>query len=208
MWDGRPIQTTQFSDNTIRKELEASLINAFNNFGKFKSVNASSSGSRANLHQKETIKHFREELFFILYKFGYLKEIPREKQESRELTNEETTNLLTANGFYVIERKGKWITCTNDRTVYSVSASPKKWGWQITVRDDLMKWFESGNDGLYLLLQRTKPYLIPSSFLRRFVLENRVQNTIDLYVDDQKDCLKCGKQNDIDIKKYSLSWTS
>lgn len=206
IWDGRPIQTTTFSDNTIRKELEASLIRGFNASGKFKPVNASSSGSKANLIQEETVKDFRAEMFFILHKFGYLEEIPKEVRESRELTIEETTSLLSSNKFQVRRRKGRWFTCDNDRTVYSVSASPKKWGWQITIRDDLMKMFEAGADDLYVLLQRTKPYLLPSSFLGQLILDNKGNNTIDIYIDDQNNRLKCGSQNDIDISGYALRW--
>lgn len=206
VWDGRPIQTTKFSDNTIRKELEASLIKGFDISGKFKPVNASSSGSKANLTQEETIKDFRSEMFFILYKFGYLKEIPKEMRESRELTIEETASLLSSNQFQIKRRRGAWITCDNDRTVYSVSASSKRQGWQITIRDDLMKQFEARTDNLYVLLQRTKPYLLPSSFLGQFILDNRGDNTIDIYIDDQKDLLKCGKQSGIDISEYVLNW--
>jgi len=206
IWDGRPIQTTKFSDNTIRKELEASLIRAFDGFGMLKPVNASSSGSRANLSQEETIKEFRDEMFVILYKFGYLKEIPEEVKNGRSLTSEETERLLSVNNFQVEKRRGAWITCDGDRTVYSVSASPKKAGWQITIRDDLMKMFEGKNEGLYVLLQRTKPYLLPSSFLGPLVLKNKGENTVDIYIDDQRNRLKCGKQNDIDIGEYSLRW--
>ena len=206
IWDGRPIQTTMFSDNTIRKELEASLIRGFGASGKFRPVNASGSGSKANLTQEKTIKNFRAEMFFILYKFGYLKEIPKETRESRELTIEETTSLLSSNQFQVRRRRGAWITCDKDRTVYSVSASSKKPGWQITIRDDLMKMFEAREDNLYVLLQRTRPYLLPSSFLGQFILDNKGDNTIDIYIDDQNDRLKCGKQSDIDISEYALRW--
>ena len=206
MWDGRPIQTTLFSDNTIRKELEASLIREFGSHGKFEPVNTSSSGSRANLQQKETIRQLREELFFILYKFGYLKELPREKQDSRGLTDEETAKLLSANGLTVREKRGRWSQCESGHTVYSTSASQKRWGWQITIRDDLMKKFEAGDEGLYLLLQRTKPYLLPYSFLGQMIRANRGSNTIDLYIDDQNNRLKCGRQNDIDVSEYVLEW--
>lgn len=206
IWDGRPIQTTKFSDSTIRKELEASLIKGFAEFGKFDPVNTSRSGSRANLTQKETIKEFRSEMFFILYKFRYLKEIPRETQDSRELTNEETEILLSSKQFKIEKRRGPWITCDNDRVVYSVSASNKKVGWQITIRDDLMKKFESKDDRIYILLQRTRPYLLPSSFLGQYILDNKGNNTVDIYIDDQKDNLKCGRQDNIDISKYVLNW--
>ena len=109
IWDGRPIQTTKFSDNTIRKELEASLIKGFTDFGKFRPVNTSASGSRANLQQRETIRQFKEEMFFILYKFGYLQDMPEEIQQSRELTDEETTTLLSSNGLSVKQKKGRWV---------------------------------------------------------------------------------------------------
>ena len=45
-------------------------------------------------------------MFFILYKFRYLKEIPRETQDSRELTNEETEILLSSKQFKVENRRG------------------------------------------------------------------------------------------------------
>ena len=69
-----------------------------------------------------------------------------------------------------------------------------------------MKKFESKDGDFYVLLQRTRPYLLPSSFLGPYVLANRGDNTIDIYIDDQKDRLKCGRQNDIDIGKYVLNW--
>lgn len=206
IWDGRPIQTTRFSDNTIRKELEASLIKGFADFGEYKPVNASGSGSRANLQQRETIRQFKEEMLFILYKFGYLETVPEEMQASRELTDEETLHLLSARGYSGMQKKGRWIECEGGRVVYSVSASQKKWGWQVTIRDDLMRRFLEKDENLTLLLQRTKPYLFPSSFLGPLILDNKGDHTVDLYIDEQKDRLKCGRQNGIDISQYSLSW--
>lgn len=206
IWDGRPIQTTKFSDNTIRKELEASLIKGFADFGKYRPVNKSGSGSKANLQQRETIRQFKEEMFFVLYKFGYLESIPEEEQVSRELTDEETVDLLSSHGYSVKQKKGRWVECDGGLTIYSVSASQKKWGWQVTIRDDLMRRFLTKDENLALLLQRTKPYLFPSSFLGPLILNNKGNHTVDLYIDEQKDRLKCGRQNDIDISQHSLPW--
>ena len=147
-------------------------------------------------------------MFFILHKLDYLKERPRKRQESREPTNDEARDPLHGNGFRVVERKGRRITCDGNRTAYSAPASPKKAGWQITVRDDHMRMLVSGDDGLHILLQRTEPYIIPSTFLRRFIPDSRGENTVDLYIDGQHDLLKCGRQNDIGIGKYRIPWPS
>lgn len=205
IWDGRPVQTTKFSDSTVRKSLEAELIRAFRGFGKYRPVNASGSGSRPNLQQKETISRFREEMFFILHKFGYLEQVPEEARQSRALTDEETMALLGSSGF-AGDKKGRWVKCPDGRTVYSVPASEKPSGWQITVRDDLMRMFEERDPNLYVLLQRTRPYLFPSGFLGPLVLRNRGKNTVDIYVDDRKSFLKCGRQNGIDVSEYALDW--
>ena len=113
--------------------------------------------------------------------------------------------LLGSSGF-AGDKKGRWIKCGDGRAVYSVSASEKPSGWQITVRDDLMRMFGEWDPGLYVLLQRTRPYLFPSEFLGSLVLANRGKNTVDIYVDDRKGLLKCGRQNGIDVSEYALEW--
>ena len=203
VWDGRPIQTTRFSDGAIRKELEARLIRAFAGHGNLSPVNASSSGSRANLVQADTIASLAGEMLFVLHKFGYLGEPPGGGEpESAELSDEEAAGVLGALGLKAVSRKGPWIECEDGSTVYAVTGSRKDYGWQITVRDDLLRRLEGGEANLRVMLQRTRACVLPSSFLGPLVSRNKAGYTVDLYIDDRRRMMKCGRQNDIDVGAY------
>lgn len=203
VWDGRPIQTTRFSDGAIRKELEARLIRAFAGHGNLAPVNASASGSRANLVQAGTIESLAGEMLFVLHKFGYLKGPPGGGEaESAELSDEEAARLLEALGLRAAHRRGPWIECEDGSTVYAVTGSRKDYGWQITVRDDLLKRLEGGEANLRVMLQRTRACVLPSSFLGPLVSRNKAGYTVDLYIDDRRRMMKCGRQNDIDVGAY------
>ena len=204
VWDGRPIQTTRFSDGAIRKELEARLIRAFAGHGNLSPVNASSSGSRANLVQAGTIEVLADEMLFVLHKFGYLKERPDGGEESAELSDEEAARVLGALGLEVVSRKWPWIECKGGTTVYAVTGSHKDYGWQITIRDDLLRRLEDGDPSLRVMLQRASAFVLPSSFLGPLVRGNRTGHTIDIYIDDRRRMMKCGRQNDIDVSGYMV----
>ena len=205
VWDGRPIQTTRFSDGAIRKELEARLIRAFAGFGNLSPVNASASGSRANLVQAGTIEALAGEMLFVLHKFGYLGRPPDSGEpESAELSDEGAAGLLGTLGLRVRRRKGPWIECEGGSTVYAVTGSRKDYGWQITVRDDLLRRLVDGEPNLRVMLQRTRACVLPSSFLGPLVRENKGDYTVDLYIDDSRKMMKCGRQNDIDISRHMV----
>ena len=203
VWDGRPIQTTRFSDGAVRKELEARLIRAFAGHGNLSPANASASGSRANLVQADTIASLAGEMQFVLRKFGYLGEPPGGGEpESAEMGNEEAARLLGALGLRAVGRKGPWIECEDGSTVYAVTGSRKDYGWQITVRDDLLRRLEGGEPSLHVMLQRTRACVLPSPFLGPLVGRNRTGYTVDLYIDDRRKMMKCGRQKDIDVGAY------
>ena len=207
VWDGRPIQTTRFSDGAIRKELEARMIRAFDGFGKFSTANASASGSRANLVQEGTIEALAAEMLFVLHKFGYLERPPEGGgggDESAELGDEEAARLLGTLGLKVVQKKGPWVECEGGATVYAVTGSRKEYGWQITIRDDLLKRLDDGEPDLHVMLQRTRAFVLPSSFLGPLVQRNRAGYTVDIYIDDRRKTMKCGRQNDIDVGGYMV----
>lgn len=208
IWDGRPIQTTKFSDGAIRKELEARLIRAFAGFGNLSPVNASASGSRANLVQAGTIEALAGEMLFVLHKFGYLKGPVgggEREEESAELGDEAAAELLSGLGLKVRRWGTPWVECEGGgATVYAVTGSRKEYGWQITIRDELLKRLEGCEPGLHVMLQRTRACVLPSSFLGPLVRKNRTGYTVDIYIDDRRGMMKCGRQKDIDVSRYMV----
>ena len=208
IWDGRPIQTTKFSDGAIRKELEARLIKAFAGFGNLSPVNASASGSRANLVQAGTIEALAGEMLFVLHKFGYLKGPPDgggRVEESVEIGDEAAARLLGGLGLKVRRWGTPWVECEGGATVYAVTGSRKEYGWQITIRDDLLRRLEKCEPGLYVMLQRTRACVLPSSFLGPLVSKNRTGYTVDIYIDDRRGMMKCGRQKDIDVGGHMVA---
>lgn len=203
VWDGRPIQTTRFSDGAVRKELEARLIKALAGFGRLSPVNSSASGSRANLVQAGLIESLADEMLFVLHKFGYLERAPgRGAAESEELNEGETTEMLASLGLRAVRRRGKWIECEGGATVYAATGSRKDHGWQITIRDELLKKLVAGEQNLHVALQRTRACVLPSSFLAPLVRANKGDHTVDIYIDDRRGVMKCGRQNGIDVSEY------
>lgn len=207
VWDGRPIQTTRFSDGAVRKELEARLIRALAEFGRLSPVNASASGSRANLVQAGTIEALAGEMLFVLHKFGYL-ERPAggggggAEGDSAEMGDEEAAEVLAALGLEPVRRRGPWIECRGGATVYAVTGSRKDYGWQITIRDDLLRRLLDGEPNLHVMLQRTSACVLPSSFLGPLVSANKAGYTVDIYIDDRRGVMKCGRQKGIDVGGY------
>ena len=207
VWDGRPIQTTLFSDGAVRKELEARLIRALAEFGSLTPVNASASGSRANLVQAGTIEALAGEMLFVLHKFGYL-ERPAggggggAEGDSAEMGDEEAAEALASLGLEAVRRRGPWIECGGGATVYAVTGSRKDYGWQITIRDDLLRRLLAGEPNLHVMLQRTTACVLPSSFLGPLVRANKAGYTVDIYIDDRRGVMKCGRQKGIDVGGY------
>ena len=206
VWDGRPIQTTRFSDGAVRKELEARLIRALAGFGMLLPVNSSASGSRANLVQAGLIGALGDEMLFVLHKFGYLKRMPDHGAavESSELGDEETKGMLASLGLRAVRRKGVWIECEGGAVVYAAAGSRKEHGWQITIRDELLKRLVAGEPNLHVALQRTRACVLPSSFLGPLVRANKGDHTVDIYIDDRRGIMKCGRQGGIDVGRYMV----
>lgn len=203
VWDGRPIQTTRFSDGAVRKELEARLIRALAGFGRLSPVNSSASGSRANLVQAGLIEALGDEMLFVLHKFGYLARPPGgEAAESEEMGDGEAADLLASLGLKEVRRRGTWIECEGGATVYAAAGSRKDHGWQITIRDELLKRLVAGERNLHVMLQRTRACVLPSSFLAPLVRANKGNYTVDIYIDDRLGVMKCGRQNGIDVSGY------
>ena len=75
IWDGKTSGKTKFAHNTIRKELETLLTNKFRADKMFTPVNNSSNKTKATDSDKIAIDELKHKIFFMLYKFGYLKEI-------------------------------------------------------------------------------------------------------------------------------------
>ena len=71
-------------------------------------MNASASGSRANLVRVGAIEALAGEMLFALHKFGYLKGPPGGGEaESAELSDEEAARLLGALGLRAVHRRGR-----------------------------------------------------------------------------------------------------
>ena len=91
-------------------------------------VNASASGSRANLVQAGTIEALAGEMLFVLHKFGYL-ERPAggggggAAEDSAEMGDEEAAEALGALGLEAARRRGPWIECRGGVDVGSGSMS-------------------------------------------------------------------------------------
>ena len=88
--------------------------------------------------------------------------------------------------------------------MHAVTGSRKDYGWQITVRDGLLRRLEGGEAGLHVMLQGTRACVLPSSFLGPLVGRSRTGYTVDLCIDDRRRMMKCGRQNDIGVSAHMV----
>ncbi len=204
IWDGRPIETSHFIDETIRKSLESECIKAFKNFSAYAPVNTVSATLTVSVYQQSTINKFRDELFFLINKFHLLKMLPYEEKPSEPLSEEEIKKLLSKNGYKVekLIANQKTVTCDNANIFYR-SGSPKSLGWQVTMRDVFLDEMFSGNPDVYFLLSRTIPYLIPSKFFKDNLEDKKEGVTLDFFIKDSEGKLYCHDES-IDINKYRI----
>ena len=116
--------------------------------------------------------------------------------------DEEAVEALAALGLEAVRRRGPWIECRGGATVYAVTGSRKDYGWQITIRDGLLRRLLAVEPNLHVMLQRTSACVLPSSFLGPLVRDNKAGYTVDIYIDDRRGTMKCGRQKGIDVGGY------
>lgn len=203
IWDGRPIETSHFIDETLRKALESESIKTFRSFSRYESVNTQSSQQTVSVYQQSSINKFKDELFFMLYKFHLLNSSPHEQKQSEPLTEEEIKKILLKNGYKVqrLIANQKTIECENAFIFYR-SGSLKSLGWQVTMRDTFLDEMFSGKSTVYFLLSRTVPYIIPSTFFKEKLLDMKNGLTLDFFIKDEG-TLYCHEQT-FDIKNYKI----
>lgn len=204
IWDGRPIQTSSFNDTTLRKTLEYECINGFKNFSKYEPVNTVSSPSTMSVYQKATINKFKEELLFLLYKLHLIDKLPEEIEKSEALTEGQIKKLLEKQQFKIqkIDGSQKVINCDKAKIFYR-PGSLKALGWQVTMRDTFLKEMFSGEEGIYFLFSRTKPFLIPASFFKKHLANKKTGVTLDIFIKENSNELYCNEES-IDISKYRI----
>jgi len=77
IWDGRPITTSRFSEETLRKSLEKDCINVLvPQFSKHISVNTVKKPKETSLTNKSSSSRLKEELYLLLYKIHLLHTMP------------------------------------------------------------------------------------------------------------------------------------
>lgn len=194
IWDGRTIATSHFNETTLRKALEYESIKAFKGFSSYEPVNTVSAPATLNVYQKASIEKFKSELFFLLYKFHLISELPTEVRPSEQLTHDEVKKLLERNGFQVEKTSGnqRIVMCADNVIIFYRGGSPKPQGWQVTMRDTFLDEMLSGKDGVYFLLSRTEPFLIPSKFFKENNLESKKEGlTLDFFIKEKEQKLQC-----------------
>ena len=73
VWDGRPVSTSHFGDEALRKSLEKECIKLFkNNSSKFQSVNTVEKPKETNFQVRSSSNRITKELNFLLYKYHLL----------------------------------------------------------------------------------------------------------------------------------------
>lgn len=205
LWDGRPIQTSQFNEQTLRRALESDCVSTFKNNSNYAVKNTVESGLAMSIYQEYTVNKFIAELRYLLYKFHLISEIPEEEILSQELTEKQMRDVLSSKDLTVdtINASQKKISCLNNRTVFYRSGSIKTQGWQVTMRDTFFTEMLSGKDSTYFLLNRTIAYLIPSSFFVKHLGGLKQGNTLDFFIKDKEEVLHC-RDVDVDISAYKV----
>ncbi|GEM_PF-2214846 len=207
IWDGRTIETSHFNDETLRKALEAESITCFSEHSRFDTVNTAIADLATNVYQKATIEKFKNELFFLLYKFHLISDLPSEVKLSEQLSTEEIKKILVKYGFTIerLEANTKVVSCAGGKTVFYRGGSLKPLGWQVTMRDTFLDEMLSGKDGLYFLLSRTKPFLIPASFFKENGFASRKEDslTLDFFIKEREQKIQCHDLL-LDIQQYAI----
>lgn len=205
IWNGRPIETSHFNDDTLREMLEYESIEAFDDFSDYTTVNTVSSPTTMSIYQKSTIDKFKDELLFLLYEDHYIDARPEETKRSEELEPGEIKELLEKNGYSVknIDRSRKIVSCKKARAFYR-SGSLKDKGWQVTLRNKFAKSMFSGSEDVYFLFSRTRAFLIPSKIFEENFKEKKSGVTIDIFVEDKEEKIYC-QGEEVNISEYRIN---
>ena len=81
--------------------------------------------------------------------------------------DEEAAEAPVALGLKEVRRRGPWIECGGEATVYAAAGSREERGWQITIRDGLLKRLLAGEPNLHVMLQRTGACVLRRRFWGR-----------------------------------------
>ena len=205
IWDGRSIDTSHFNDTSMRKALEYESIKAFREYSNYETQNTQGKSPDLNVYQRASIDKFKVELFYLLYKFHLITELPSETILSQRLTQNEIRKLLTRNNFQVENIHGgdKIVKC-KDAVIFYRAGSLKPLGWQVTMRDTFLDEMFSGKEGVYFLLSRTEPYLIPASVLKENLEGEKDGLTLDFFINEKEKKLRCHDVS-LDISRYRIS---
>jgi hypothetical protein len=190
----------------MRLALEYECIKAFNTYSDYDTVNSQSSPPDLSVYQRVTTDKFKIELFYLLYKFHLITQLPTEVRLSEPLTDEQVQRLLERKGFKVEKISGsdKIVRCKDGKTVFFRAGSLKRLGWQVTMRDTFLDEMLSGKEEVYFLLSRTEPYLIPSKVLKANLEGEKEGLTLDFFIDEKEKKLRCHDIS-LDISGYKVS---
>jgi hypothetical protein len=178
--DARPALQSDLSDPGVRKALEATLVEYLKKEGdeNFDVRTGATGTPELNQAQRATAENYREEMHFVLHKFGLLSKPPPRKVDEDEKDVRHIADLLSKT--FKIGKVTQKELVIDEKQSFIRPGSPKPNGWQITLRDYFRKAVQKGEG--YLVVPRGPGLLIPFERLRSLIGKDLNRATADVFI--------------------------
>lgn len=205
IWDGRPNTTSAFNEATLRKSIEASLINLVK-LCEYAPINKQEKSPALTYSLKLKSSSLFEEIIFTLRKIGLINFEPPAEVNADILSVDEILNTLDGNIIPASLKKNKFHFFVDGKKTYYRHGSIKKKGIQVTLDHSSLEAIRDNIEEGYILFARGVGYLIPINILHKhFGAACKGRHTYDIYIKIEHAgvFLNTGKST-IDITEFSL----
>jgi hypothetical protein len=203
--DGRAAVHSRFNDSTLREALEQATIKLFLEGGSHTLVNQQKRMPELSVTQQTLFESLRDELGHVLYELELITDRPRPAIDSAPIRPQDAASRFPATPITDIKGyEGNF----GGQTVYFRKGSEKAQGMQVTIRvgEPFGKAVVRGEG--FLCINRGRCFLIPTSTVKAWLGAKLEQQTVDIFLDIENECLKTAGLPSLSVDQFGGSKAS
>jgi hypothetical protein len=185
--DGRAAVHSRFNDSTLREALEQATIKLFADGGAYPLANQQKRMPELSVTQQTLFESLRKELGHVLYELELIADRPKPVVDAAILRPADAAARFPKTP--ITDIKG-YEGRSAGQPVYFRKGSEKSQGMQVTIRvgEPFGKSVLAGEG--FLCMNRGRCFLIPNSVVKGWLGAKLEQQTVDIFLDVEAECLK------------------
>lgn len=197
--DGRAAVHSRFNDSTLREALDQATIKLFADGGVYPLANQQKRMPELSVTQQTLFESLQKELGHVLYELELITERPKAIVDAAIIRPPDAAARFP--NAPIVDIKG-YEGRSAGQPVYFRKGSDKPQGMQVTIRvgEPFGKSVLAGEG--FLCLNRGRCFLIPNSALKGWLGAKLEQQTVDIFLDIEAECLKTAGLQPIKVDQF------